>query len=227
MSASASTPALPVGGSHEFRGARSSVSYRAHQSASWSSESGHRLPSPPLPSRSSHRPSRLPSPRTRRRRRLRRHAHAVIDHIPDSFRERALLLLPWLSLPLCDNRSSLEAGDSGARNPSDPASAAPLRHGCGAMVRGLAPALRGRAAAAARWCTCRRVAVAVCLGNLAAALLVARALYAPGTFASAPKRTPRLLSSLLPPLAVSIKLIRRLGSCLWFQAGRRSIPRSR
>jgi len=61
------------------------------------------------------------------------------------------------------------------------------------MVRGLAPAtaLRGRAAAAARWCTCRRVAVAVCLGNLAAALLVARALYAPGTFASAPKRTPR------------------------------------
>ena len=123
--------------------------------------------------------------------------------------------------------SSLEAADSGARNPSDPASAAPLRHGCGAMVRGLAPALLGRAAAAARWCTCRRVAVAVCLGNLAAALLVARALYAPGTFASAPKRTPRLLSSLLPPLAVSIKLIRRLGSCLWFQAGRRSIPRSR
>jgi len=55
-------------------------------------------------------------------------------------------------------------------------------------VRGLAPALLGRAAAAARWCTCRRVAVAVCLGNLAAALLVARALYAPGTFASAPKR---------------------------------------
>ncbi|RCV20721.1 hypothetical protein SETIT_4G079900v2 [Setaria italica] len=59
------------------------------------------------------------------------------------------------------------------------------------MVRGLAPAaaLRGRAAAAAaRWCTCRRVAVALCLGNLVAALLVARALYAPGTFASAPKR---------------------------------------
>ncbi|PAN24771.1 hypothetical protein PAHAL_4G250400 [Panicum hallii] len=58
------------------------------------------------------------------------------------------------------------------------------------MVRGLAPApaLRGRTAAAARWCTCRRVAVAVCLGNLAAALLVARALYAPGTFASATKR---------------------------------------
>ncbi|CAL5046744.1 unnamed protein product [Urochloa decumbens] len=59
------------------------------------------------------------------------------------------------------------------------------------MVRGLAPAtaLRGRAAAtaaAARWCTCRRVAVAACLGNLVAALLVARALYAPGTFASAP-----------------------------------------
>ncbi|CAO1947696.1 unnamed protein product [Urochloa humidicola] len=60
------------------------------------------------------------------------------------------------------------------------------------MVRGLAPAtaLRGRAAAAARWCTRWRVAVAVCLGNLVAALLVARALYAPGTFAfaSAPSR---------------------------------------
>jgi hypothetical protein len=73
------------------------------------------------------------------------------------------------------------------------------------MVRGLAPApaLRGRTAAAARWCTCRRVAVAVCLGNLAAALLVARALYAPGTFASATKRTPRFLSSLLALLVVS------------------------
>ncbi|KAF8772675.1 hypothetical protein HU200_005642 [Digitaria exilis] len=58
------------------------------------------------------------------------------------------------------------------------------------MVRGLPPAtaLRGRAAAAVRWCTCRRVAFAVCLGNLVAALLVARALYAPGTFASAPRR---------------------------------------
>lgn len=67
------------------------------------------------------------------------------------------------------------------------------------MVRGLAPAaaLRGRAAAAARWCTCRRVAVAVCLGNLVAALLVARALYAPGTFiSSAPRRTPRLFPQL-------------------------------
>lgn len=67
------------------------------------------------------------------------------------------------------------------------------------MVRGLAPAaaLRGRAAtaAAARWCTCRRVAVAVCLGNLVAALLVARALYAPGTFASATRRKLRFLSS--------------------------------
>ncbi|KAF8660828.1 hypothetical protein HU200_057417 [Digitaria exilis] len=58
------------------------------------------------------------------------------------------------------------------------------------MVRGLPPAtaLRGRAAAAVRWCTCRRVAVAVCLGNLVAALLVARALYAPGTFTSSPRR---------------------------------------
>ncbi|GJN29307.1 hypothetical protein PR202_gb17524 [Eleusine coracana subsp. coracana] len=53
------------------------------------------------------------------------------------------------------------------------------------MVRVLP--LGGRAAAAARWCTCRRAAVAVCLGNLVAALLVARALYPPGYFASAPK----------------------------------------
>jgi hypothetical protein len=55
------------------------------------------------------------------------------------------------------------------------------------MVRGLR--LGGRAAAAARWCTCRRVAVALCVGNLVAALLVARALYAPGSFAFAPRRT--------------------------------------
>ncbi|KAG0513420.1 hypothetical protein BDA96_10G100700 [Sorghum bicolor] len=54
------------------------------------------------------------------------------------------------------------------------------------MVRGLR--LGGRAAAAARWCTCRRVAVALCVGNLVAALLVARALYAPGSFAFAPRR---------------------------------------
>ncbi|KAL6861239.1 hypothetical protein ACP4OV_016939 [Aristida adscensionis] len=55
------------------------------------------------------------------------------------------------------------------------------------MVRGVP--LGGRAAAAAGWCTCRRVAVAVCLGNLVAALLVARALYAPGgAVASAPRR---------------------------------------
>ena len=47
--------------------------------------------SPPLPSRSSHRPSRLPSPKTRRR--LRRHAHAVIEHTHSS-RDRAPL--PWL-----------------------------------------------------------------------------------------------------------------------------------
>ncbi|XP_062233283.1 uncharacterized protein LOC133930619 [Phragmites australis] len=51
------------------------------------------------------------------------------------------------------------------------------------MVRGLAPGGR-----AARWCTCRGAAVAVCLGNLVAALLVARALYSPGPFASTPKR---------------------------------------
>ncbi|XP_066376473.1 uncharacterized protein [Miscanthus floridulus] len=54
------------------------------------------------------------------------------------------------------------------------------------MVRGLR--LGGRAAAAARWCTCRRVSVALCVGNLVAALLVARALYAPGSFAFAPRR---------------------------------------
>ncbi|CAD6337248.1 unnamed protein product [Miscanthus lutarioriparius] len=54
------------------------------------------------------------------------------------------------------------------------------------MVRGLR--LGGRAAAASRWCTCRRVAVALCVGNLVAALLVARALYAPGSFAFAPRR---------------------------------------
>uniref|UniRef100_A0A804QX92 Methionine aminopeptidase 1D chloroplastic/mitochondrial n=1 Tax=Zea mays TaxID=4577 RepID=A0A804QX92_MAIZE len=54
------------------------------------------------------------------------------------------------------------------------------------MVRALR--LGGRAAAAARWCTCRRAAVALCVANLVAALLVARALYAPGSFAFAPKR---------------------------------------
>lgn len=63
-----------------------------------------------------------------------------------------------------------------------------------AMVRGLR--LGGRAAAAARWCTCRRVAVALCVGNLVAALLVARALFAPGSFAFAlTKRTLFFLSS--------------------------------
>jgi hypothetical protein len=71
------------------------------------------------------------------------------------------------------------------------------------MVRGLR--LGGRAAAAARWCTCRRVAVALCVGNLVAALLVARALYAPGSFAFAPRRTLffPLLSSLLVPSGCS------------------------
>ncbi|AQK69649.1 Methionine aminopeptidase 1D chloroplastic/mitochondrial, partial [Zea mays] len=54
------------------------------------------------------------------------------------------------------------------------------------MVRALR--LDGRATAAARWCTCRRAAVALCVANLIAALLVARALYALGSFAFAPKR---------------------------------------
>lgn len=53
------------------------------------------------------------------------------------------------------------------------------------MVRSLR--LGGRAAAAAGSCTYRGVAVALCLGNLVAALLVARELYAPGSF-SASKR---------------------------------------
>lgn len=54
------------------------------------------------------------------------------------------------------------------------------------MVRSLR--LGGRAAAAAGSCTYRGVAVALCLGNLVAALLVARELYAPGSFSSASKR---------------------------------------
>ncbi|AQK96325.1 putative esterase KAI2 [Zea mays] len=54
------------------------------------------------------------------------------------------------------------------------------------MVRALW--LGGRAAAAARWCTCRRATVALCVANLVATLLVTRALYAPGSFAFAPKR---------------------------------------
>ncbi|PWZ16043.1 putative esterase D14L [Zea mays] len=54
------------------------------------------------------------------------------------------------------------------------------------MVRALR--LCGRAAATARWCTCRRATVALCVANLVAALLVARALYTPGSFAFAPKR---------------------------------------
>jgi hypothetical protein len=56
--------------------------------------------------------------------------------------------------------------------------------------------LSGRAAATARWCTCSRAAVAVCLGNLVAVLLVARALYPPGDLASALKCTPRPFSEL-------------------------------
>uniref|UniRef100_A0A0E0L9A4 Apple domain-containing protein n=2 Tax=Oryza punctata TaxID=4537 RepID=A0A0E0L9A4_ORYPU len=59
------------------------------------------------------------------------------------------------------------------------------------MMRGLGPppaaALGGRSAA--RWCTYRRVTVAVCLGNLVAMLLVLRSLYsAPGYFASPARR---------------------------------------
>ena len=55
------------------------------------------------------------------------------------------------------------------------------------MVRALR--LDGHAAAAARWCTYRRAVVALCVANLVVALLVARVLYAPGSFAFAPKRT--------------------------------------
>jgi hypothetical protein len=62
------------------------------------------------------------------------------------------------------------------------------------MVRALR--LDGRATAAARWCTCRRAAVALCVANLIAALLVARALYALGSFAFAPKRAVFLSLSL-------------------------------
>jgi hypothetical protein len=62
------------------------------------------------------------------------------------------------------------------------------------MVRVLP--LSVRAAATARWCTCSRAAVAVCLGNLVAVLLVARALYPPGYIASAPKCKPRPFSQL-------------------------------
>jgi hypothetical protein len=66
----------------------------------------------------------------------------------------------------------------------DPAPASSTRD---AMVRALW--LDGRAAAAARWCTCRRAAVALCVANLVAALLVVRMLYSLGSFAFAPKRT--------------------------------------
>jgi hypothetical protein len=83
------------------------------------------------------------------------------------------------------------------------------------MVRALW--LGGRAAAAARWCTCRRATVALCVANLVATLLVTRALYAPGSFAFAPKRTLflSLVSSLLVHVIVLNKLIHRLSSCLW------------
>ncbi|AQK67263.1 Methionine aminopeptidase 1D chloroplastic/mitochondrial [Zea mays] len=54
------------------------------------------------------------------------------------------------------------------------------------MVRALR--LGGHATSAARWFTCRRTAVALCMANLVAALLVARTLYAPDSFAFAPKR---------------------------------------
>jgi hypothetical protein len=88
------------------------------------------------------------------------------------------------------------------------------------MVRALR--LGGRAAAAVRWCTYRRAAVALCVANLVAVLLVARALYAPSSFAFAPKRTLSLSLSLSLSLASSLlvhvivlnKLIHRLSSCL-------------
>jgi hypothetical protein len=146
-----------------------------------------------------------PPPKSpRRRQRLRQHAHALTEHIPPVSALCSRAPAPAVRLLLA---ARVEAG-APARGTlplpqSSSASAPPLWYGCGggggAMVRGLAPAaaLRGRAAAAAaaRWCTCRRVAVAVCLGNLVAALLVARALYAPGTFASATRRKLRFLSS--------------------------------
>jgi hypothetical protein len=83
--------------------------------------------------------------------------------------------------------------------------------------------LGGHATSAARWFTCRRTAVALCMANLVAALLVARTLYAPDSFAFAPKRTLflslslslSLVSSPLVHVIVLNKLIHRLSLCMW------------
>ncbi|KAL6912088.1 hypothetical protein ACP4OV_000893 [Aristida adscensionis] len=57
------------------------------------------------------------------------------------------------------------------------------------MARGIARAVSFGGRATAGWCSYRRVTVAVCLGNLVAALLVLRSLIAPASFApTAPKR---------------------------------------
>ncbi|CAL4885489.1 unnamed protein product [Urochloa decumbens] len=57
------------------------------------------------------------------------------------------------------------------------------------MARGIARAVSFGGRATAGWCSYRRITVAVCLGNLVAALLVLRSLTAPGSFApTAPNR---------------------------------------
>ena len=61
--------------------------------------------------------------------------------------------------------------------------------GGGAMARGIARAVSFGGRATTGWCSYRRVTVAVCLGNLVAALLVLRSLTAPASFApAAPNR---------------------------------------
>lgn len=57
------------------------------------------------------------------------------------------------------------------------------------MARGIARAVSFGGRATAGWCSYRRVTVAVCLGNLVAALLVLRSLTAPASFTpTAPHR---------------------------------------
>ncbi|CAL4967135.1 unnamed protein product [Urochloa decumbens] len=57
------------------------------------------------------------------------------------------------------------------------------------MARGIARAVSFGGRATAGWCSYRRITVAVCLGNLVAALLVLRSLTAPASFApTAPNR---------------------------------------
>ena len=51
------------------------------------------------------------------------------------------------------------------------------------MARGIARAVSFGGRATTAWCSYRRVTVAVCLGNLVAALLVLRSLTAPASFA--------------------------------------------